>query len=82
MRAGTFFEKGLVGHAMFADPFDVKLEEFVVTAGSALEGGSKLHSRGTNGGKDVVLVCMEGPPFSTRAESHMYRNLGGHVINM
>src|SRR5271154_2269564 len=66
IRAGTFFEKGLVGHAMFADPFDVKLEEFVVTAGSALDGGSKLHSRGTNGGKDVVLVCMEGPPFSTR----------------
>jgi 5'-methylthioadenosine phosphorylase len=82
LRHGTFFEKGLVGHAMFADPFDVKLEKYVITAAGALERGSKLHSRETNGGKDVVLVCMEGPPFSTRAESHMYRSLGGHVINM
>ena len=82
IRPGTFFEKGLVGHAMFADPFDNELEKIIATAGSALQGGSKLHSRDTSGGKDVTLVCMEGPCFSTRAESHMYRSLGGAVINM
>jgi len=82
LRPGTFFEKGLVGHAMFADPFDVTMEKKVIKASSALQGGSELHSRETNGGKDVVLVCMEGPCFSTRAESNMYRGFGGHVINM
>ena len=81
-RHGTFFEKGLVGHAMFADPFDVQLEKIVAKAASALQGGSKLHTRDTNSGSDVTLVCMEGPCFSTRAESNMYRALGGSVINM
>ena len=81
-RHGTFFEKGLVGHAMFADPFDTQLEKKVVVASKALQGGSQLHSRATNGNKDLVLVCMEGPCFSTRAESWFYRNLGGAVINM
>jgi len=82
LRQGTFFEKGLVGHAMFADPFDVQLEKIIAKSSSALQGGSRLHTRDTNGGKDVTLICMEGPCFSTRAESHMYRSFGGSVINM
>ena len=81
-RQGTFFEKGLVGHAMFADPFDVELERVISTCGSALQGGSQLHSRATRGRDDITLICMEGPCFSTRAESHLYRTLGGSVINM
>ena len=81
-RAGTFFEKGLVGHAMFADPFDTEMEKIVSKCGSTLQGGSKLHTRDTHGGKDVTLICMEGPAFSTRSESNMYRGLGGSVINM
>ena len=81
-RPATFFEKGLVGHAMFADPFDTELEKIVAKAGSSLQGGSKLHTRATHGDQDVTLVCMEGPCFSTRAESNMYRSLGGSVINM
>jgi len=67
---------------MFADPFDVAMEKMVIKASSALQDGSELHSRETNGGQDVVLVCIEGPCFSTRAESNMYRGLGGHVVNM
>jgi len=82
IRPGTFFEKGLVGHAMFADPFDAELEKIISKAGNALQGGSKLHSKATMGDKDVTVVCMEGPCFSTRAESHMYRSFGGAVINM
>jgi len=82
IRPGTFFEKGLVGHAMFAEPFDVKMEKIVWKAAGSLQGGSKLHTTETDGGKDVTLVCMEGPCFSTRAESHMYRSFGGSVINM
>jgi 5'-methylthioadenosine phosphorylase len=83
LRPSTFFEKGLVGHAMFADPFDVQLEKIIVEkSASALSDGSVLHSRNTHGGKDVTLICMEGPCFSTRAESHFYRNMGGSVINM
>jgi 5'-methylthioadenosine phosphorylase len=81
IRPGTFFEKGLVGHAMFADPFDTELEKVIATAATALQGGSQLHTRETMG-KDLTLVCMEGPCFSTRAESHMYRSVGGAVINM
>ena len=82
LRPGTFFEKGLVGHAMFADPFDTEIEKIVAKCGSALQGGSKLHTRESHGGKDVTLICMEGPAFSTRSESNMYRSLGGSVINM
>jgi 5'-methylthioadenosine phosphorylase len=67
---------------MFAEPFDVKMEKIVWKAAKSLEGGSKLHTVETSGGKDVTLICMEGPCFSTRAESHLYRSFGGSVINM
>ncbi|KAF7889413.1 uncharacterized protein EAF01_010906 [Botrytis porri] len=76
VRPFTFFEKGVVGHVGFADPFDEKIARVVRECGHALEGeGIVLHDKGT-------IVCMEGPAFSTRAESHMYRSWGGSVINM
>jgi len=76
IRPFTFFESGLVGHVPFADPFDEAVAQVVRTCGKSLEGdGVVLHERGT-------LVCMEGPQFSTRAESNMYRSWGGSVINM
>ncbi|KAF5869126.1 putative methylthioadenosine phosphorylase protein [Botrytis fragariae] len=76
VRPFTFFEKGVVGHVGFADPFDEKIAKVVRECGHALEGeGIVLHDKGT-------IVCMEGPAFSTRAESHMYRSWGGSVINM
>jgi 5'-methylthioadenosine phosphorylase len=76
IRPFTFFENGLVGHVPFADPFDQGVARVVRTCGKSLEGdGVILHERGT-------LVCMEGPQFSTRAESNLYRSWSGSVINM
>ncbi|RPB00609.1 S-methyl-5'-thioadenosine phosphorylase [Choiromyces venosus 120613-1] len=78
IRASTFFEGGLVGHVGFADPFDAGLAKVVFDVGSdgVLNGeGVKMH-------KDGLLICMEGPQFSTRAESNLYRSWGGDVINM
>ncbi|KAL3422082.1 S-methyl-5'-thioadenosine phosphorylase [Phlyctema vagabunda] len=76
VRPFTFFEKGIVGHVGFADPFDDKIAQVVRECGHALAGeGVVLHDKGT-------IICMEGPQFSTRAESHMYRSWGGSVINM
>ncbi|KAF9919333.1 hypothetical protein BX616_007057 [Lobosporangium transversale] len=74
IRDSTFFEKGLVAHAMFADPFSRVLEEVIWDQKHVVEGGDFHRSK--------TLVCMEGPQFSTRAESHMYRALGGDLINM
>ncbi|KAF2097804.1 Methylthioadenosine phosphorylase [Rhizodiscina lignyota] len=76
IRPFTFFEGGMVGHVGFADPFDNKLADVVRKCGHRLEGeGVVLHDKGT-------LICMEGPQFSTRAESNLYRSWGGSVINM
>ena len=76
IRPFTFFEGGMVGHVGFADPFDEGIAKIVRQCGHSLEGdGVRLHDKGT-------VVCMEGPQFSTRAESNMYRAWGGSVINM
>ncbi|KAL6709843.1 S-methyl-5-thioadenosine phosphorylase [Coniothyrium glycines] len=76
IRPFTYFEKGMVGHIGFGDPFDKKLAKIVRQCGHSLEGeGVTLHDTG-------VVICMEGPQFSTRAESNMYRSWGGTVINM
>nr|POE49145.1 s-methyl-5'-thioadenosine phosphorylase [Quercus suber] len=76
VRPFTFFEGGMVGHVGFADPFSPPLAALVNRCGAALAGeGVVLHERGT-------VVCMEGPQFSTRAESQLYRQWGGAVINM
>ncbi|KAI9259894.1 nucleoside phosphorylase domain-containing protein [Sporodiniella umbellata] len=74
-RPSTFFGEGLVAHAVFADPFHAGLAQLVAKHADSLEFGAKLH-------QDKTAVCMEGPAFSTRAESHMYRSWGGDVINM
>ncbi|KAK0522569.1 S-methyl-5-thioadenosine phosphorylase [Tilletia horrida] len=83
IRRATFFgeeqEKGVVAHAMFGDPFDEKLRPLVEDAvRKAL--AEKVPDVKVHGGKAVV--CMEGPAFSTRAESLMYRAWGGDIINM
>ncbi|KAJ8099255.1 nucleoside phosphorylase domain-containing protein [Lipomyces tetrasporus] len=82
IRPSTFFESGMVGHVGFGDPFDETLAAVIAKAAPVLESnGVKLHTKATEG-SDLTLVCMEGPAFSTRAESHMYRNFGASVINM
>lgn len=69
----------MVAHAMFGDPFSGKLvawlEERVRKALESEGRGVKLFTGKT-------IVCMEGPQFSTRAESVMYRQWGGDLINM
>jgi len=72
-RPSTFFGRGLVAHVGLADPFCRHLSG--VLAQSARRVGAKVHRRGT-------YLCMEGPQFSTRAESRLYRRWGAHVIGM
>ena len=72
-RPSTFFGKGIVAHVSLADPFCQALSGILARA--AASEGARVHQGGT-------YVCMEGPQFSTRAESHMYRSWGAHVIGM
>jgi 5'-methylthioadenosine phosphorylase len=72
-RPSTFFENGIVAHAPFADPFSKSLANRINETATKI--GMKIHM-------DKTLVCMEGPLFSTRAESHMYRAWGADIINM
>jgi 5'-methylthioadenosine phosphorylase len=72
-RPSTFFGKGIVAHVSLADPFcnDISSE----LAEAATSAGATIHRSGT-------YLCMEGPQFSTRAESHLYRNWGADIIGM
>ncbi|KZO99645.1 Methylthioadenosine phosphorylase [Calocera viscosa TUFC12733] len=81
IRPATFFDEGVVGHAMFGDPFDNALIKRVAPlVKEALASPEVGNGAGVHTGKSVV--CMEGPAFSTRAESNMYRLWGGDIINM
>ena len=73
IRRDTFFGNGVVAHAGFADPVCHPLSETLYQA--AFKAGATVHKGGT-------YVCMEGPAFSTRAESFMYRGLEAAVIGM
>jgi 5'-methylthioadenosine phosphorylase len=66
-RAGTFYED-LAVHVEFASPFCPQLRKALLEAGTAHDGGT--------------YVCMEGPQFSTRAESELHRSWGGDLIGM
>jgi len=70
-RPSTFFGKGIVGHVMFADPFCDELRHVAVQA--AKDVGATVHEGG-------AYICMEGPQFSTRAESHFYRKTVDPVV--
>lgn len=73
-RVNSFFERGLVVHCTFAEPFCPTLSNLLLEAASEL-GDVNVHSGGT-------YVCMEGPLFSTRAESRAYRSWGMDIIGM
>ena len=76
LRTNTFFDKfepGQMGHVAMADPFSEKLRQLLIN--SCRKTGISYHPSGT-------IVTIEGPRFSTRAESKMFRLLGGDVINM
>jgi 5'-methylthioadenosine phosphorylase len=72
-RQSTFFGKGVVAHIAFADPVCPELLELL----HASAGVSGLRTR-----KGGAYLCMEGPAFSTRAESNLYRQWGLDVIGM
>ncbi len=72
-RQSTFFENGIVAHIAFADPFCTRLHEIIIPAVKTID--LKLHTNET-------VICMEGPAFSTRAESHLYRSWDAGIINM
>jgi len=72
-RASTFFGRGIVGHVQFADPVCPMLSQQLVQAAKAV--GVRVHQGGT-------YLCIEGPNFSTRAESKIYRQWGVDIIGM
>jgi 5'-methylthioadenosine phosphorylase len=72
-RVSTFFGDGVVAHVSFADPVCAELRGVVRRAAEGLE--VRVHDGGT-------YVCMEGPQFSTRAESHLHRSWKVDVIGM
>jgi 5'-methylthioadenosine phosphorylase len=72
-RVSTFFGDGLVAHVGFAHPFCRPLSD--VMLGAARQAGATVHAGGT-------YVCMEGPQFSTVAESNHYRASGFDIIGM
>jgi 5'-methylthioadenosine phosphorylase len=72
-REKSFFGPGMVGHVSVADPVCPDLA--ALAAGAARAAGATVHEGGT-------YICMEGPQFSTRAESHLYRSWGCSVIGM
>ncbi len=72
-RESTFFDDGIVVHIGFADPFCQEMSSLLVDITHNM--GYNVHSKGT-------YVCIEGPQFSTRAESKVYQKLGFDIIGM
>jgi len=72
-RASTFFTDGIVGHVSLAEPFCPVLSQLSFEASTKV--GAKVHKGGT-------YLVMEGPQFSTKAESQLYRSWGADVIAM
>jgi 5'-methylthioadenosine phosphorylase len=72
-RISTFFGNGIAAHVEFSHPFCARLSKLLYEA--TLDAGPRAHRGGT-------YVCIEGPQFSTLAESELYRSWGAHVIGM
>lgn len=84
LRPSSFFESGFAAHVAFGEPFDLELHNLIASFSNQqglLDNGAAFHTKSSDE-KDLVLVCIEGPAFSTRAESHIYRSWNGAVINM
>lgn len=73
-RVNSFFEHGVVVHCTFADPFCPELRSLLLDSARELD-NVRIHEGGT-------YICMEGPLFSTWAESNVYRKLGMDIIGM
>ncbi len=73
LRPDTFFGNGIVGHIAFADPYCPLLSDVLYDA---------VHKTGTRAHDGGTVIVMEGPQFSTRAESELYRSWGADIILM
>ncbi len=74
-RVGSFFGEGIVAHVSMADPFCPVLRKNLISSATKILGVAKVHQSGT-------AICIEGPTFSSRAESHLYRSWGATIIGM
>ena len=72
-RSDTFFDEGIVVHVSFGDPMDQKLAGILKRA---------IQTQKLTIHENETLLCMEGPQFSTRAESQLYKSWGAGIINM
>ena len=72
-RPHTFFSDGIVAHVQFSSPVEENLRKILLESSRAV--GATTHDGGT-------YVCIEGPTFSTRAESHLFRSWGASVVGM
>lgn len=72
-RERTFFNNGFVAHVSTAEPVEKKLQTILVNACKEV---------GVNHGVNGSYICIEGPQFSSKAESHIYRSFGASVIGM
>ncbi len=72
-RPSTFFGEGIAAHISFGTPFCSRISETASTV---------IRSIGLSCHNNETLICMEGPAFSTKAESRMYRSWGAGIINM
>ncbi len=72
-RERTFFDQGIVAHVGIAEPFDRHFRQAIVHAAGGV--AATVHDGGT-------YICIEGPQFSTRAESFLYRSWGASIIGM
>jgi len=73
-RANTFFGGGVAAHVQFGDPIEEALRQILMAAARDVS-GTTVHDGG-------AYVCIEGPTFSTRAESELYRSWGCRVVGM
>lgn len=72
-RQGSFSEDGKIIHISVADPFCPEIQQCIIDA---------AHNQGTKMHKSCTYVCIEGPRFSTRAESKLFRQWDAHIIGM
>lgn len=72
-RPSTFFSDGIVGHVQFGHPIEEEFRQIVLK--NAQSSASIVHDGG-------CYVCIEGPTFSTLAESHLFRSWGGDIVGM
>ncbi len=75
LRAGSFFGDGIVAHVQLGDPMCGRLRARLLAAAHSEAGDTTIHDGG-------ICMVMEGPAFSTRAESNLYRSWGASVIGM